>query len=232
MAFKMNTSIGKIHAKTQGTKPHAKAIATAQAPKPATGNVGMPTSPFHVETMGPISEVEDKRQKQSAKNTANRKSGKKVSYDSAYADADMKKYGGKDGKAKFIKDAKAYNANKNKSKNSGSESQSTNTPGKGENDINAIGETIKNRTAKVEGLNSKYKKNPETPKSEDKPVTVTTKPETPKKETRLDRRLAKTQKKGKNIADGKGVKTAKEQRKALRLKKRETRLKKRIENKK
>ena len=41
MAFKMNTSIGKIHAKTQGTKPHAKAIATAQAPKPATGNVGL-----------------------------------------------------------------------------------------------------------------------------------------------------------------------------------------------
>ena len=217
----------------------------------------MPTSPFHVETMGPISEGEDKRQKQSAKNTVDRKSGKKVSYDSAYADADMKKYGGKDGKAKFIKDAKAYNANKNKSKKSESKSKSNNTPGKGENAINKIGKEIKNRTpadlTKVKAetnisnaLDTKYKgktltayekmqakqkelskKNSnksettksETPKSEDKPV----------KETRLDRRLAKTQKKGKNIADGKGVKTAKEQRKALRLKKRETRLKKRIE---
>ena len=32
MAFKMNTSIGKIHAKTQGTKPHAKSVAMAKAP--------------------------------------------------------------------------------------------------------------------------------------------------------------------------------------------------------
>lgn len=182
MAFKMNTSIGKIHAKTQGTKPHAKSVAMAQAPKPATGNVGMPSSPFHIEgnsnspsekplsrnrnlrrkqiearnkaaaekgkklneknsggqgsgggktikaTTTPkttktraqklakgltsIASNENKRKKQSATNTANRKAGKKVSYDAAYADADKKKYGGEGGKAKFIKDAKAYNAKK------------------------------------------------------------------------------------------------------------------------
>ena len=56
MAFKMNTSIGKIHAKTQGTKPHAKSVAMAKAPTSATGNIGMPTSPFNVG-----GEKEDKR---------------------------------------------------------------------------------------------------------------------------------------------------------------------------
>ena len=125
MAFKMNTSIGKIYAKTEGTKPHAKAIATAKSPQPAKGNVGMPTSPFNQGS--PLNETdaqklakgltsmasnENKRKKQSATNTANRKAGKKVSYDAAYADADKKKYGGEGGKAKFIKDAKAYNAKK------------------------------------------------------------------------------------------------------------------------
>ena len=62
MAFKMKTSIGKIHADTHGTKPHATAIATAKAPTPAKGNVSKP-SPLNV--MGPITEKEDKRQKQS-----------------------------------------------------------------------------------------------------------------------------------------------------------------------
>jgi len=46
MAFKMNTSIGKIYAKTQGTKPHAKAIATAKAPTPAKGNVHSVDNPL------------------------------------------------------------------------------------------------------------------------------------------------------------------------------------------
>ena len=56
MAFKMNTSIGKIHAKTQGTKPHAKAIATAQAPKPATGNVHSASNPLNQGS--PLNETE------------------------------------------------------------------------------------------------------------------------------------------------------------------------------
>jgi len=46
--------------------------------------------------------------------------------------------------------------------------------------------------------------------------------------SRKQRRLEKTQSKGRAIADGKGIKTAKEQTKALRLKKREARIKKRI----
>jgi hypothetical protein len=52
----MNTSIGKIHAKTQGTKPHAKAIATAQAPKPATGNVHSASNPLNQGS--PLNETE------------------------------------------------------------------------------------------------------------------------------------------------------------------------------
>ncbi len=47
MAFKMKTSIGKIHANTHGTKLYAKSTATAtakaKAPKPAKGNVSKPS---------------------------------------------------------------------------------------------------------------------------------------------------------------------------------------------
>tara|TARA_R100001463_G_scaffold38536_1_gene82497 strand:+ start:288 stop:1157 length:870 start_codon:yes stop_codon:yes gene_type:complete len=50
MAFKMKTSIGKIHANTHGTKPHTKSIAKATAPKPAKGNVSKP-SPLNVGTI-------------------------------------------------------------------------------------------------------------------------------------------------------------------------------------
>ena len=85
MAFKMNTSIGKIQAKTQGTKPHAKSVAMAQAPKPATGNVGMPSSPFHIEgnsnspSEQPLSRNRNLRRKQiEARNKAAAEKGKKL----------------------------------------------------------------------------------------------------------------------------------------------------------
>jgi histone H1/5 len=54
---------------------------------------------------------------QSQKNAEARKAGKAVSYEDAYADADMKKYGGKDGKARFIADAKKYNKEKYNTEN-------------------------------------------------------------------------------------------------------------------
>ena len=60
---------------------------------------------------------ERKNASQKKKNAETRKSGKAVSYEDAYADADMSKYGGKDGKAKFIKEAKEYNQNKYKTEN-------------------------------------------------------------------------------------------------------------------
>tara|TARA_R100000742_G_C4276228_1_gene97169 strand:+ start:905 stop:1657 length:753 start_codon:yes stop_codon:yes gene_type:complete len=49
---------------------------------------------------------------QSQKNAEARKAGKAVSYEDAYADADMKKYGGEGGKEKFIADAKKWNQDK------------------------------------------------------------------------------------------------------------------------
>ena len=48
MAFKMNTHIGAIHAKTEGTKPHAKAKAEAHAIAQAKGNVVGVTNPLNI----------------------------------------------------------------------------------------------------------------------------------------------------------------------------------------
>jgi len=226
MGFKMNTHIGAIHAKTEGTKAHAKAKAEAHAIAQAKGNIQGVSNPLNlgsplkdrnsdakkanerkqVENVGDDffsnpnevesdNKKESNRKKQSATNTANRKAGKKVSYNSAYADADMKKYGGKDGKAKFIKDAKAYNAKKNKSKNSVNESKSTTTTknyfekdlteGLGEKDLtkvknpetnisNALDTKYKKKTltayermqAKQKELDKKSSNKSETPKSE------------------------------------------------------------------
>lgn len=76
----------------------------------------------------PNPKVEDKINKptQSQKNAEARKAGKAVSYEDAYADADMKKYGGEGGKERFIADAKAYNEKKYETENPTSESKKQN----------------------------------------------------------------------------------------------------------
>jgi len=71
MAFKMNTSIGKIYAKIQGTKPYAKAIATAKAPIPATGNVGIPPSPLKKILLGKARTEAKRKAKEAAEKAKN-----------------------------------------------------------------------------------------------------------------------------------------------------------------
>jgi hypothetical protein len=120
--------------------------------------------------------------------------------------------------ASFETAAKKYNADKKDT------SQTTREKVKSVNEISKpkpknIDNDLKNSLKKKLLKDNKIK--PETPKSEG--------PKS-KRQLRLDRRLAKTQSKGRAIADGKGTKTPAEQRKALRLKKREGRLKKKIKN--
>ena len=296
MAFKMNTSIGKIYAKTQGTKPHAKAIAAAKAPKPATGNVGMPTSPFNVgepkeDTRGFFRKAIDgdqpgldgstKQSRAAAAEKADRlKKGTK-----AYEADQAKKLQKPDDESKVInapkpekkltkkvvkKDGKdPYKKAENKDKDLGSYVKKQKSLKKGTPEWNAN----QNKINKAYGVKKRYGEGSSTTSTTSTPATESTttkkvisqkdkdkekgrqkaimdRPRVKmgdnkskdtkagsdlvgksRKETRLDRRLAKTQSKGRAIADGKGTKTPAEKRKALRLKRREGRLKKRIENK-
>lgn len=286
MAFKMNTSIGKIYAKIQGTKPYAKAIATAKAPIPATGNVGIPPSPLKKILLGKARTEAKRKAKEAAEKAKNdtltkaqvaagraqemndkltNKAGDiridaPSTGDSASASKSTNsKKGGKDPYKKaadkdknlgsYVKKQKSlkkgtpeWNANQNKineaygvKKRYGKGDSTTSTTSTPATESTTTKKVISQKDKdKEKGRQKAIMDRPRVKMGDNK--SKDTKVESDlvgksRKETRLDRRLAKTQSKGRAIADGKGTKTPAEQRKALRLKRREGRLKKRIENK-
>ena len=267
MAFKMNTSIGKIYAKIQGTKPHAKAIATAKAPIPATGNVGIPPSPLKKILLGKARTEAKRKAKEAAEKAKNdtltkaqvaagraqemndkltNKAGDPVinapsTGDSSASASKPKskayvKPGGKaTGKMSSYKkgskeryaEYKARGWKQDDTTKGGEGNSTTSTPPS--NNTATVNKPVKELKAKTFKEFVKENKSKDTKSTDTKAGSDLVGKS--RKETRLDRRLAKTQSKGKAIADGKGTKTPAEQRKALRLKKREGRLKKKIETK-
>ena len=268
MAFKMNTSIGKIYAKIQGTKPYAKAIATAKAPIPATGNVGIPPSPLKKILLGKARTEAKRKAKEAAEKAKNDtltkaqvaagraqemndkltnkagdiridapSTGDSASASKSKSKAYVKPGGKATGKMSSYKkgskeryaEYKARGWKQDDTTKGGEGSSTTSTTATGST-TNVKSEADKNKeTKRIEGIMSTRVKMGDNKSTDTKAKSDLVGKS--RKETRLDRRLAKTQSKGKAIADGKGTKTPAEQRKALRLKKREGRLKKRIENK-
>ena len=161
--------------------------------------------------------IAPKEKTQSEKNTEARKSGKAVSYEDAYADADMKKYGGEGGKEKFIADAKAYNEKKYNTENPTADSKKA-------------GKTKAQLAKDVAAKKADVAKTADsTPKAEVKKTDVAPKDEvTPEvKKTKAEKIAAKGDAKVEKI---KARKAKRAERKAGRVEKRAARKQARVDN--
>lgn len=157
--------------------------------------------------------IAPKEKTQSQKNAETRKSGKAVSYEDAYADADMKKYGGEGGKEKFIADAKAYNEKKYNTENPTADSKKA-------------GKTKAQLAKDVAAKKADVAKTADsTPKAEVKKTDVAPKAEV--KKTKAEKIAAKGDAKVEKI---KARKAKRAERKAGRVEKRAARKQARVDN--
>ena len=223
MGFKL-PKIGKIFSSTAGTKPHAMSIAKAQSPKPAQGNVSGSKSPFHVSA-----KIKNERKRKGLDPLTGKAIKKKLTSEEIN---------------KKTKNARTNASNKQKQlealkKLTGQDPDNKKTTTK---QTTAKPNKVRGKVKTIDQKNKEFDKAKADQKKKDgeklkKDITGDIKSSkqnekstktTTKTKSRIEKRLEKTRDKGEAIADGKGIKTAAEQRKARRLKKRETRLKKRI----
>jgi hypothetical protein len=163
-----------------------------------------------------------KQNKQKKKNAETRKSGKAVSYEDAYADADMKKYGGEGGKKKFIEDAKKWNQDKYGTENPTSEAKkqkitkkqlADNVAKKNESSNNNQSENNQSENNQSENNQSE---NNQSSNNEDKPKNVAVEA---RKEVAATNKSKRKARKAENKAKRKAKKAANQQKRADRIKK-------------
>jgi len=220
MGFKL-PKIGKIFSSTAGTKPHAMSVAKAQSPKPAQGNVSGSKSPFHVSA-----KIKNERKRKGLDPLTGKAIRKEPTKREGGSSRKVEKPGSSNNKFNPL-----VNLKRNLDKNKTTTKQTTAKPNKVREKVKTIDQKNKEfdkaKADQKKKDGEKLKKDVtgdiKSSKQNEKSTKTTT-----KTKSRIEKRLEKTRDKGEAIADGKGIKTAAEQRKARRLKKRETRLKKRI----